>query len=311
MKKTENLSPSKSLAAKTIFEAFKILKGEGSQLAGSEVINRIRNTVQFTDYEKAVYEKTGYIRWESILHFYTIGCVKAGYLRKDKGIWYLTEEGEKAMKLGPVELIESIDTAYAKWNFDKRSKSENGIPIPLQDVSQQAQTVDFVDQIQKANIEKLEDEAREGIINFLKNKGEYEFQDMVAALLRSMRYYTPFIAPRGKDGGIDIVAYQDPLGATTPRIKVQVKHRPDSSIAVDDIRSLKGLINRDNEIGLFVTSGRFTGEAERFTRETDVHIRLLKIQDFIQLWEDNYSKLKDEEKNMLPLHPIYFLGSNE
>ena len=26
-------------------------------------------------------------------------------------------------------------------------------------------------------------------------------------------YYTPFVAPKGKDGGIDLIAYQDPLGA--------------------------------------------------------------------------------------------------
>ncbi len=35
---------------------------------------------------------------------------------------------------------------------------------------------------------------------------------MVAALLRAMGYYTPFISPRGKDGGVDILAYQDPIG---------------------------------------------------------------------------------------------------
>jgi predicted Mrr-cat superfamily restriction endonuclease len=38
-----------------------------------------------------------------------------------------------------------------------------------------------------------------------------------------MGYHTPFISPKGKDGGIDIIAYQDPLGLKTPRIKVQVK----------------------------------------------------------------------------------------
>ena len=27
-------------------------------------------------------------------------------------------------------------------------------------------------------------------------------------------YYTPFIAPKGKDGGVDIIAYRDPLGTT-------------------------------------------------------------------------------------------------
>ena len=139
----------------------------------------------------------------------------------------------------------------------------------------------------------------------------YEFQDMVAALLRAMGYFTPFISPKGRDGGIDIVAYQDPLGAKSPRIKVQVKHRPDYSVAVSDIRALTGLLNKDGDIGLFVTSGDFTSESERFARDSHLHIKLIDFDTFIDLWKQFYDKFNDEEKNWLPLHPIYFLGSNE
>ena len=134
---------------------------------------------------------------------------------------------------------------------------------------------------------------------------------MVAALLRAMDFYTPFISPKGKDGGLDIIAYKDPLGATAPRLKVQVKHKPESSVPVDDIRSLTGLLNKDGDIGLFVTSGTFTSEAERSARESHRHIKLLDINNFIQLWQDFYGKLTDDDKNMLPLHSIYFLGSND
>ena len=42
----------------------------------------------------------------------------------------------------------------------------------------------------------------------------YQFQDLVAALLRAMGYHVAWVAPPGKDGGTDIVAYTDPLGAT-------------------------------------------------------------------------------------------------
>ena len=65
------------------------------------------------------------------------------------------------------------------------------------------------------------------------------------------------------------------------------------------------------DIGLFVTSGGFTNEAERFARDSHVHVKLIDFENFITLWQQFYSKLNDDEKNMLPLHPIYFLGSNE
>jgi len=126
-----------------------------------------------------------------------------------------------------------------------------------------------------------------------------------------MGYHTPFISPKGKDGGLDIIAHADPLGATEPRIKVQVKHWPDNAIRVDDIRSLTGLLSKEGDIGLFVTSGYFTSESERSARESHRHVKLIDVNTFIDLWQEFYPSMADDDKNMLPLHPIYFLGSND
>ena len=296
----ENLAPSLRCAAKTVFAAFLILKKAGGELPSKEVLDRIPEEIQLTEWELERYEKTGYIRWQSILHFYTIDCSKAGYLRKQKGAWYLTEEGERAISLGAVELLHSASKEYKKWNQERKTFNEEEAAITVPD-----------EKVQRATIEQLEESAIEGIMEYIRNKNAYEFQDLVAALLRAMGYYTPFVSPKGKDGGIDVVAFQDPLGANAPRIKVQVKHRPDASIAVDEIRGLIGLLNKDGDIGLFVTSGRFTTDAERLARDSHIHIKLIDGDTFISLWKDFYSELSDEEKNMMPLQPIYFLGTNE
>jgi restriction system protein len=303
----ENLAPSKQSAAKTIFAAFKILKEAGGQLAGKQVIDKIRSTVELNAWEQEIYEKTGYVRWESILHFYTIDCIKAGYLRKNKGIWYLTSEGEKAISLGPVKLFQTASILYKQWAADNKETK----PKKEKEPEEVSELEENKTQTQKANLDLLEEQAIAGIKDFIRSKNPYEFQDLVAALLRAMSYHTPFISPKGKEGGLDIVAYNDPLGATSPRLKVQVKHRPDASIPVDDIRSLTGLLNKDGDIGLFVTSGNFTSEAERSARESHRHIKLLDINNFIELWQEFYTKLTDEDKNLLPLHSVYFLGSNE
>jgi len=307
-KNIENLAPSKRSAAKTLYATFKILKEAGGQLPGKKVIEKIRETVELSEWEKQVYEKTGYVRWESILHFYSIDGIKAGFLRKNKGVWYLTAEGEKAIKLGPVKLLETASELYRTWatnNKENKPKKNNSTEEDTPELEENNP------QTQKANLDLLEEQAIAGIKDFIRRKNAYEFQDLVAALLRAMKYHTPFISPKGKDGGLDIVAYSDPLGATSPRIKVQVKHKPDASIPVDDIRSLTGLLNKDGDIGLFVTSGSFTSEAERSARESHRHIKLLDIDNFIALWQEFYNKMTDEDKNMLPLHSIYFLGSNE
>lgn len=302
----KKLAPSKQSAAKTIFATLNILKKAGGQLPGKQVIDTIRQTVELSDWEKETYETTGYIRWESILHFYTIDCIKAGFLRKNKGTWYLTEEGDKAIKLGPVKLLETASKLYRSWAADNKGKTSNA--------SSDADVIESEannQKIQKATLEQLEEQAISGIKDHIRNKTPYEFQELVAALLRAMGYHTPFISPKGKDGGLDIIAYNDPLGATTPRLKVQVKHKPDTAVPVDDIRSLTGLLNKDGDIGLFVTSGYFTSESERSARESHRHIRLLDANSFITLWQEFYNRMIDEDKNMLPLHAIYFLGSND
>ena len=297
------MSKTRDLAATIIFEAFKILKDAGGELRGKEVVEKIAKTVPLDDWARETYEKTGNIRWQSILHFYTVDCIKSGFLEKEKGIWILTKEGEEAIKLGSVELLNKATKLYREWDANRKDKEG----IDQEDLELDTEP----DQLQKANLEQLEEKSIDGLRKYLISKNPYEFQDIVAALLRAMGYYTPFVSPKGRDGGIDVIAYQDPLGTKTPRIKVQVKHRPDATIAVDEIRQLVGLLNDNGDVGLFITSGRFTSEAENFSRSSHKHIELIGFEKFITLWQEFYDKLTDEDKNRLPLYKIYFLGSNE
>lgn len=305
--------PGKSIqsAAKTIYATFKILKEAGGELPGREVIQRIRQTVEFTDWEKLRYEKTGYIRWESILHFYTIDCMKAGFLQKEKGVWILTTEGEEAMKLGEAGLLEAAKAAYRKWQAETAGAVEDGGKPSTQDEVLVAPEGKTSNQEQEALLQQFEEKAIDGIQAFVARKNPYEWQDLVAALLRAMGYFIAFNSKRGKDGGIDIIAYSDPLGTRMPRIKVQVKHKPNDAIAVDAVKQLVANLNKQGDVGLFVTSGRFTSESERYSRESHIHVELIDFQRFVSLWQEHYAQLTDKEKNMLPLQPIYFLGVNE
>jgi Mrr N-terminal domain len=95
---TQKLSRSRELAAKVIFAAFQILKEKGGEAPGRDVIAEVERRVLLDDWAKATYGKSGYVRWQSILHFFSIDCMKAGYLIKRKGVWYLTPESVAAVK---------------------------------------------------------------------------------------------------------------------------------------------------------------------------------------------------------------------
>jgi len=292
----ENLSRSHQLAAKVMFAAFKILQEYGGEAPGRDIIAEVEKRVELDDWAKEVYEKSGYIRWQSMLHFFSIDCIKAGFLIKKKGVWYLTPEGEKALKLGDVGLLRNATNAYRKWKEENRTKE-----------SLEEEEPPNGEQSQEATIHEMEQLATEGLRKQIDLKNAYEFQDLVAALLRGMGYYTPFVAPHGKDGGIDVIAYRDPLGTTSPRIKVQVKHR-DGTAKVAEIRQLMGLLQKDGDVGIFVSTGGFAPDAKTTARTSQVHVELIDLDRFIQLWEEFYPKLNDEDKNLLSLIPIYFFS---
>lgn len=285
-------------AVKSLHAAMTILKNNGSELPSKKLMDEVRKTVEFTPWELEVVG-TGGVRWENVYHFSSVDYVKAGYIIKKNGTWYLTPDGEAALKEDPEKVQLRAQAAYRAW------RKENAVTESSEDDATIEEAKEAI-----LNLEELEDRALTGIKEFIRKKNPYDFQDMVAALLRAMDYHTPFIAPKGKDGGVDVIAYLDPLGAKTPRIKVQVKHYPDNPIAAKDIRSLVGIL-RDGDIGLFVTSGIFSPAAKSEALTSKEYVKLIDGDEFITLWQQYYNKMSDEDKNMLPLHPIAFLGSND
>lgn len=288
-------------AAKTLYAAMQILKENGDGMKAGDLMEAVGKKVELSDWEKETTSKGG-IRWQNIYHFTSVDYVKAGFIIKKSGSWYLTPDGELALKKTPEDILEIAMNVYRNWRKEVVKSAENI-----------DNTEDEPDEEIKENIinlEELEDKALSGIREFIRKKNPYEFQDLVAALLRAMDYHTPFVAPKGKDGGVDVIAYVDPLGAKTPRIKVQVKHYPETPIGVKEIRSLVGIL-RDGDIGLFVTSGIFSPSAKQEASMSKEYVKLIDGDEFITMWQQYYHKMTDEDKNMLPLKNIAFLGSNE
>ena len=297
---SKKLTPSQALAAKTIHCAFRILKKHNCEMPVKDLLKKMEEELEFNDWEKARFEKSGYIRWQSVFQFYTIDCIKAGFLLKKSGIWYLTSEGLEAESKNEEELLEIITNEYKKWVKENKKIDVDDNNGDDEDSTENEDFLIFND---------LQEKAIEGMIKFINGKNPYEFQDLVAALLRGMGYYTPFIAPRGKDGGLDIIAYKDPLGTTVPRIKVQIKHR-ENTASVKEIRELMGLLHKDGDVGLFVSTSGFSPDAKSTARTSNVHIELIDQNKFIELWQEFYDRLSDIDKNLFPLRTIYFLDIN-
>lgn len=149
--------------------------------------------------------------------------------------------------------------------------------------------------------EDVRGKADEMISDLLSQIDAYDFQELVAGVLRAMGFKTRVSSP-GRDLGVDIIAHPDALGFETPRIKVQVKHRKGQSGA-PEVRALAGTI-RENENGLFVSTGGFTSEALR-EPERGAKITLVDRDQFVNLLLENYEKLDPQYQALVPLRKVY------
>ena len=205
------------------------------------------------------------------------------------------------MKLGPDGLLQEATRRYREWKKQADAEKPSFTDEVIEDEDENEERE------REMALDEIEALALDGITKAINAKTPYEFQDLAAALLRAMGYFTPFVAPRGKDGGVDVMAYRDPLGTQSPRIKVQIKHR-EVTTAVQDVRQLMGLLQKDGDVGIFFSSGGFTSDAKSTARGSHVHVELIDLERFIDLWRQFYEKLKDEDKALLPLTPVYFIA---
>lgn len=286
-------------------ELFRLLLQNGRSLPAKTAIAKVEEKFTLTDYETSEF-KSGGRRFDYILRFATVDCVKAGWLMKSKGNWILTDSGEAALATYPDadNLYREATRLYAVWrksqpgeDSDTVSNSPDETPTP------ESKTASIT-------FEEAEEHAWEEIRKYVGALPPYEFQDMVAALLKALGYFVTWIAPPGKDGGIDVLAWSDPLGVKPPRVKVQVK-RQQTKVSVEGLRSFLAVLG-DEDVGIFVCTGGFTKDAEDEARTQEKRkIRLIDLERFVDMWTDCYPRLEDAAKRKLPLQPIWFLAPME
>lgn len=276
---------------------FAILLPHQEGLPAKEVLERLTTSVPPTVFEESTYPgRPNVRRYEKIVRFSTIGPVKAGWMMKNRGLWALTQEGRKAYErfTAPAEFIKESDRLYRQW-ANQQPDAEDDAEVPAASGANAATTLEEAEEAAWAEIEA-----------HLAGMNPYDFQSLVAGLLVGMGYHVAWVAPPGPDRGVDIIAHSDPLGITGPRIKVQVK-RSDDRMSVKEIRSFMALL-ADGDVGLFVSKGGFTKDAEEEARYQEKRrLMLVDLRRFFELWIEHYASIPELQRRLLPLRPVHFL----
>lgn len=153
-------------------ELFSILMAAPEGVRASEALQQLAGRFTLTPFEASNYE-SGSRRFEKIVRFATVDCVKAGWLVKDKGIWTITEAGQAAHAElpDPEAFYKRACKLYAEWKAAQPDAEGSAA-----DVAAAAGAADEVDNNAKAvsvTFEEAEEQAWAEVSQYLRAMNPY------------------------------------------------------------------------------------------------------------------------------------------
>ena len=272
---------------------------KGAHIASASMLRRLSREIQPND---------GVITYDRVRRVYAVGTIKGDY--------------QHAADFNPdypnVRQVEWTATEVPRDRLSTTTKNTLGSTLTLFRIPESAEH-DILSVAQgggeappaNQQIEEeenlLEDiEARS--LEFIKDRVVHldweDMQELVAGLLRAMGYKTR-ISTVGPDRGKDIVASRDGFGFESPRIVAEVKHRPNSSMGSQEIRSFVGGRHADDK-GLYVSTGGFTQDARYEAERAKVPVTLLGLDELVKALIDNYENMDAEAQRLVPLRRVYW-----
>jgi restriction system protein len=148
---------------------------------------------------------------------------------------------------------------------------------------------------------RIERHTRDFILDVLSNRiSPRNFEELSADLLRVIGYQAR-VTQYSQDGGVDVIAHKDPLGIEPPLIKAQCKQKV-STVGSPEVNQLVGTQGQ-GELCLFFTLGGYSKDAQAIERQR-TGIRLLSGEDIVSLVVDNYDRLPEHWRRIIPLTPV-------
>ncbi len=194
--------------------------------------------------------------------------------------------------LGAISTLFQVNDEAAR-DVERALKGE---PRPTAPAEEETQDEEILKDIEAQALEFVKDQ-----VNSLDWE---EMQELVAGLLRSMGYRTR-VSARGADRGKDIVASPDGFGFENPRIVVEVKHRPGTTMGSQAIRSFLGGRHPEDK-GLYVSTGGFSKDAYYEAERANIPLTLMDIEDLVEAMLEQYDKMDIETQRLVPLKRFYW-----
>jgi len=137
------------------------------------------------------------------------------------------------------------------------------------------------------------------LLNKLRHLRPSEFEDYIASLFNKLGFSTELVGG-SYDGGVDVIAVKDGV-----KYYIQCKKFITSQVSVGDVRDFYGALvdHLANGKGYFITTNKFTLEAERFAEDKPIElIDGYRLIEYIRLSENknDIAPIKKEEPKKCP-----------
>lgn len=264
-----------------IYEALKILQTEEGIMVRGDLMNAVEKR-----------GLTGNIpNWRARFGRASRVLVKGGFLLRGGQAtgWELTPRG--------VDALESNDSAKQFFAAARKRISKRDGDMS-NDSSKDAGDGDDSKEEDKGDV-------KDHAIEKVRGLEPEQFEKLCAALLLGMGYHFVSYTPITGDGGIDIKASADPLGAS--RVIVQAKrYKKGNNVGVSAVRELAGVLTKEGDVGVLITTSKFTSDCIKEARSHPNRIELISGLHFIDLWIKYYDKVPEYGRKLLPIDPSIF-----
>jgi restriction system protein len=215
----------------------------------------------------------------------------------ERGVWALTETGEKIVTLGETQKIHAaVNEEERQRAKAKRDAKKNSAP------SDEPVTNVEIDAMTDAD---REDDWQDTLLGELLKMPPAAFERLAQRLLREAGFVKVEVRGKTGDGGIDGVGILR-VNLVSFQVYFQCK-RWGSSVGAKDIRDFRGALQGRADKGLFITTSSFTKQAsDEATRDGAIAIDLIDGARLCELLKDYSLGVKTEKVERVSIDSKWF-----
>ena len=249
---------------KPIIEILEELGGSGKP---SEVTNLIIERFNITDEELEQKNQNGESTVKNRIAWARFYLAKGNVLDSSKrGIWILKQGYKEFFAKDEYTFFQDVHKQFNK-NEKKINKSESRINEEIEEVIS-------------------DEDYKEDLIELLKNLSPNGFERLCQRLLRESGFTQVKVTGKSGDGGIDGVGTLEINPLLSIKVLFQSKRYKDT-VSSDKIRDFRGSLAGRADKGIFITTGRFTKDAqEEAVRDGAAPIELIDGEKLVSLFEN-------------------------